>query len=258
MFRGPPGFEAKGRHTRMLDRVKHQGPAAPENMGDVSSTGIWQRSGLKWDSRELGRAVRMQKPKPAARRKDICSTKGWHSFEFFSHLKMLKKIITCEPRRRALWLNDPFHCPLQSSPAISFQQEEKAGSYLTLGLWVKSSEVLETSSSEASSPFDNVKSQSTAPLLSRQAILSDCKLRKTEPPDMSSARNPVVSPHCGSDEDLSGGENFCSSFTLLTQPCILCLPLDGDFISSMPFDVFIFPSSEDTQHLTHSHLSLSE
>lgn len=75
---------------------------------------------------------------------------------------------------------------------------------------------------------------------------------------MSSARNPVVSPHCQSDEDLSGGKNFCSSITLITQLCILYFPLDGDFISSMPFDVFIFPSPEDAQHLTRCHLSLSE
>lgn len=31
------------------------GPAVPENMGDVSSTGIWQQSGLKYSSRDVGR-----------------------------------------------------------------------------------------------------------------------------------------------------------------------------------------------------------
>lgn len=52
------------------------GPPAPENMGDALSPEIRQQSGSKCNSRELGRAVGMQKPKPAARREEYLQHKG--------------------------------------------------------------------------------------------------------------------------------------------------------------------------------------
>lgn len=76
MFRGPLGLGAKGRHARMLDRVKHQGLLPLRTWEAYHWTGVWQQSGLKCDSRELGSAVGMQKPKPAAPRKEYLQHKG--------------------------------------------------------------------------------------------------------------------------------------------------------------------------------------